>query len=55
MEEKNYSYGKRSRVSFSEVKNYSELYEFLEKGHFLQEDISKNFNRDIKAATADSF
>ena len=43
------------RVSTHEVKHYAELYDFLDDGELLQDELPKDYERAVRAASAEDF
>jgi hypothetical protein len=43
------------RVSLTEIKNYGELYEFIEEGSLLGTTVPESFSRPLAAASAEPF
>jgi len=43
------------RTGLAEVKNYSELYEYIPEGSLLGKDVPRSFERPLKAARTDTF
>jgi glutamate synthase domain-containing protein 2 len=43
------------RVSLTEIKNYGELYEFIEEGSLLGKTVPESFSRPLAAASAETF
>jgi hypothetical protein len=45
----------KRRVSFSEVEDYSEIYNFLKRGDLLREPLPKEFERACRSSSAETF